>query len=95
MKTIAFGILSMCIAGAAFAQVGVQGHVRKDGTYVQPYVRSAPDTDRTNNYSAKGNMNPYTGQQGTVDPYRPLPQPAYQPSPQPQQRRCAYGQVSC
>lgn len=48
----------------------VQGHVRRDGTYVQPYHRTAPDGNRFNNYSTQGNVNPYTGQMGTVDPYR-------------------------
>ena len=47
----------------------VQGYNRKDGTYVQPHYRSNPDGNRLNNYSTEGNYNPYTGRQGTVDPY--------------------------
>lgn len=47
----------------------VQGHMRRDGTYVQPHHRTAPDDNRLNNYSTQGNMNPYTGQRGTVNPY--------------------------
>ena len=43
--------------------------MRKDGTYVQPHHRTAPDNNRLNNYSTQGNVNPYTGQMGTVNPY--------------------------
>lgn len=51
----------------------VRGHVTKKGTYVQPHRRTNPDGSKTNNWSSKGNMNPYTGKKGTVDPYRPRP----------------------
>jgi hypothetical protein len=47
----------------------VRGYVRRDGTYVQPHHRTAPDNNRFNNYSTQGNVNPYTGQMGTVNPY--------------------------
>jgi len=48
----------------------VDGYTRKDGTYVAPHYRSAPDGNPYNNYSTRGNTNPYTGEQGTVDPER-------------------------
>ena len=47
----------------------VNGYYRKDGTYVQPYHRSDPDGNPYNNFSTKGNVNPYTGQPGTKNPY--------------------------
>ncbi len=47
-------------------RVQVQGYTRKDGTFVQPYYRSAPDKSFNNNWSTKGNINPYTGKAGTV-----------------------------
>ena len=53
------------------------GYMRRDGTYVAPHYRSAPDGNRYNNWSSQPNVNPYTGQRGTVDPYRP---PSYAPS---------------
>jgi len=53
-------------AGSAFAHdVYVSGYTRSNGTYVQPYVRSAPDNTVYNNWSYRGNMNPYTGSVGT------------------------------
>jgi len=47
------------------AQVRVRGHFRKDGTYVSPHYRSNPDGLFWNNWSTKGNVNPYTGKPGT------------------------------
>jgi hypothetical protein len=44
--------------------VRVRGYTRKDGTYVAP-----PNRSRSDNYSARGNYNPYTGAKGTVNPY--------------------------
>jgi hypothetical protein len=43
----------------------VQGYERKNGTYVEPYHRTTPDTTQKNNYETKGNVNPYTGKEGT------------------------------
>lgn len=53
------------LALAAVAQVHVRGYVRRDGTYVQPHYRSNPDGNFNNNWSTKGNINPYTGEPGT------------------------------
>src|SRR6188768_1527278 len=53
---------------AADAQVRVKGYFRKNGTYVQPHYRSAPDGNPYNNYSYPGNLNPYTGEVATGDP---------------------------
>lgn len=50
------------------ADVSVNGYYRKDGTYVQPHHRSSPNRNANDNWSTKGNTNPYTGQQGTKNP---------------------------
>jgi len=47
----------------------VNGYTSNNGTYVQPYYRTAPDSNRFNNYSSQGNVNPYNGRIGTVNPY--------------------------
>lgn len=47
---------------------GVQGHTTSSGTYVQPYVATNPNTTQRDNYSATGNVNPYTGAVGTRNP---------------------------
>lgn len=55
--------------------VRVSGYVKKDGTYVAPHYRSAPNRSTLDNYSTRGNYNPYTGQAGKKDPYA-LPPPS-------------------
>ncbi len=47
--------------------VHVKGHTTKNGNYVSPHKRTAPDHSKSNNWSAKGNVNPYTGKEGTKD----------------------------
>lgn len=59
-------LLSITPSIAEAADQYVNGYYRRDGTYVQPYHRSAPDNNFNNNYSSQGNINPYTGQEGTV-----------------------------
>jgi hypothetical protein len=54
----------------AQGSVYVRPYVRSDGAYVPGHYRSAPDGNPYNNWSTQGNVNPYTGQLGTVDPYR-------------------------
>ena len=41
-----------------YSQVAVRGYYRKNGTYVQPHVRTAPNSTVTDNYSYRGNYNP-------------------------------------
>ena len=57
--------LSMFASSIAMATESVSGYHRKGGKYVQSYKRSNPDKRRYNNYSSKGNSNPYTGKKGT------------------------------
>ena len=74
MKTIVTAVFILfLLAGVSFADQWVKGHYRDtdgDGykeTYVQPYSRTTPDGSQYNNYSSQGNVNPYTGKQGTVN----------------------------
>jgi hypothetical protein len=50
--------------------VGVRPHIRRDGTYVQPHYRTAPNSTQRDNFSRKPNVNPYTGKPGTREPER-------------------------
>lgn len=43
----------------------VHGYTKKDGTVVQSYHATNPDHTRNDNYSTRGNVNPYTGTDGT------------------------------
>ena len=49
---------------AAFANVNVRGHYRQNGTYVRPHYRTSPNSSIYDNWSTKGNTNPYTGRKG-------------------------------
>ena len=53
----------LCIT-AAFADTHVNGYYKRDGTYVNGYTRSSPDSTNWNNYSTQGNSNPYTRNEG-------------------------------
>jgi len=52
--------LIIFLAVEVSAQVYVPGYHKNDGTFVKPYFRSQSDGDTSNNWSTKGNMNPYT-----------------------------------
>jgi len=58
-------LLVALFAITSFADTWVNGYVRKDGTYVNGYYRSDPNNTNLDNYSTKGNTNPYTGSEGT------------------------------
>lgn len=60
-----FVILSVQIV---FSQVRVSGYTRKNGTYVQPHMRSSPNSNPYDNYSFPGNTNPYSGKTSTGNP---------------------------
>ena len=73
-----FLIVFLLFATSAFAgDVWVDGYFRKDGTYVPGHYRTRPNKNIWDNYSTKGNINPYTGKKGYVDPYKNL----YKPEP--------------
>lgn len=38
--------------------------------YVAPSYRTSPNKTKFDNYSTKGNYNPYSGKKGTVNPYK-------------------------
>lgn len=47
------------------AQTYVRPYVRRDGAYVTGHYRSYADGNFWNNWSTRGNVNPYTGSWGT------------------------------
>jgi hypothetical protein len=67
---IAVLLLSLFLPAWAEAKY-TRSYVRRDGTFVSGYRSSRPDRNRWNNYSSKGNINPYTGKRGSIDPLKP------------------------
>ncbi len=58
--------------GGRGGDVSVKGYFRKDGTYVQPHTRSAPNASPYDNYGMPGNYNPNTGTITPGDPNKYL-----------------------
>ncbi|MGH6791813.1 MAG: hypothetical protein ACRECF_03650 [Methyloceanibacter sp.] len=65
---VAISAIFTVLAESVSAQTSVRPYVRKDGTYVAPHFRSNPNNTTLDNWSTKGNANPFTGERGTVDP---------------------------
>lgn len=59
---LAFGLFTYAIEVDAATRV--RGYYRSNGTYVQPHYRSSPNNSRYDNWSTRGNYNPYTGKRG-------------------------------
>jgi hypothetical protein len=57
----------------------VRPYTRRNGTYVPGHYRTNPDGNVYNNWSTRGNVNPFTGQPGYRNPY-----PSYKTTPTPQ-----------
>jgi hypothetical protein len=100
LLAFSLGLFAPCFAELTDAAsrggrgVSVRGYTRKDGTYVRPHTRSAPDGNPYNNYSFPGNYNPNTGKTTGGDPNKYLeryynqgpassaaPKPTYIPQP--------------
>ena len=80
MKQLLLATALMLAATAAQAQYlgtgsnpnshGVSGYTANNGTYVAPHQQTNPNNTQRDNYSATGNVNPYTGAVGTRNPTR-------------------------
>lgn len=76
MKKIIVGLtfvfLLFVSAGTAEAKtVSVKGYYKPSkGAYVMPSYRTSPNKTKLDNYSTKGNYNPYSGKTGTKNPYK-------------------------
>lgn len=64
------GLLSFSAVAEA-KTVRVKGYYKPSiSRYVAPSYRTAPNHSRFDNYSTKGNLNPFTGKKGTVSPFK-------------------------
>ena len=55
-------------SGSNSSSHAVQGHYNNNGTYTQPHHSTNPNSSQLDNYSTRGNVNPYTGAVGTRAP---------------------------
>ena len=70
MKQLArmfFILIALVFIGvnSAKADTYVNGYYRKNGTYVSSHYRSDANGTTSDNWSTRGNTNPYTGEAGT------------------------------
>ena len=77
MKRIIFALIAFSLAFAtcltvtdasAKGSTSVKSYTKKSGTYVPPHHRTTPNKTKSDNYSTKGNTNPYTGKKGMKKP---------------------------
>lgn len=73
-----FAIVATSHAQVNPSQVWVRGYTRSDGTYVNGYYKTTPNSTNRDNFTTKPNVNPYTGQPGYIQPdSKPAPAVTY------------------
>jgi hypothetical protein len=78
VKKVIFGAMLAAASTAASAQYlgtgsnpnshSASGYARSNGTYVQPYQATNPNSTQRDNFGSTGNVNPYTGVTGHRTP---------------------------
>ncbi|MDO8573296.1 MAG: hypothetical protein Q7R77_00955 [Candidatus Daviesbacteria bacterium] len=70
-----FLIISFALANISSVEAAqkVKGYIKKNGTYVAPHFKTSPNKSKFDNFSTKGNINPYTGKKGAVSPFKITP----------------------
>ena len=58
-------VLGSSVAWARGGVVRVKSSITKTGTYRPAHMRTTPNRSRLDNWSTKGNVNPYTAKKGT------------------------------
>jgi len=68
---IALALIAITLAASAFGQ-GYhynRGYIDRNGVYHSGHYQTNPNGNPYDNWSTKGNYNPFTGQPGTVTPH--------------------------
>jgi hypothetical protein len=67
MKNAILFIAAILVYATSFGQgqTYVNGYTRSNGTYVEGHYRTTANYTRNDNWSTVGNVNPYTGTEGT------------------------------
>ncbi|MFZ1787474.1 MAG: SH3 domain-containing protein [Saprospiraceae bacterium] len=73
MKYLFTILFQFCLIIFLFAQtnpnhVWVNGYYKNNGTYVEGYYRTARNHTNVDNFSTRGNTNPYTLERGSIEP---------------------------
>lgn len=73
MRKTSYLILALLFSFSSIAlakTVHIKGGVTKTGVYRPPHFKTSPNKTKIDNWSTKGNTNPFTGKKGSVDPYK-------------------------
>lgn len=62
---VCFCLFFLVSAFPTHAASRIKGYVKKNGTYVAPHFKTEPNKQKLDNFSTKGNVNPFTGKKGT------------------------------
>jgi hypothetical protein len=81
MKTLAIAIVALAVGVSGASAGSVSGYYRSNGTYVAPHFQSNRDSTVTDNYSFRGNANPYTGRVGSNSYAHDLTSPYFNGTP--------------
>jgi len=76
ITTLLLILLVLFTSSLVLADTWVNGYTRSDGTSVRGHYRSSPNNTVRDNFSFKGNTNPYTGSTGS-NYYRSSPSSPY------------------
>ena len=65
-------VLLLGVSSFAEAKISsVRGYFKPStGRYVAPHFKTSPNKYKWDNYSAKGNINPFTGKRGYKSPFK-------------------------
>ena len=64
-KLLSFLIIALFLVwDQTFALSYTRWYIKKSWTYVAPHYKTSPNKTKIDNYSSKGNYNPFTGKKG-------------------------------
>src|SRR5688572_20479522 len=71
------GLATLSAPQALACDTYVSGYTRSDGTYVSGHYRSCANSTTSDNWTTRGNYNPYTGEPGYRSPSYSSPSRCY------------------
>ncbi len=71
LALVLFVGLTFFSVSAEARTTSVKGYYKPStGRYVAPHYKTTPNQTKFDNFSTKGNFNPFTGKKGTVNPFK-------------------------
>ena len=64
LSVFSFTSIGLAFPNGVDARTRIKGYVKRSGKYVAPHFRTDKNKTKKDNWSTKGNRNPYTGKKG-------------------------------